>query len=229
MREARHRGSTLDYLTLHPEGFKEEVAYPMVICLHGYGACMDDLTGLAQAIEPDGQVYVFPNGPRVAFDGADRTARAWFERGGNESPEGVREAIEALDGLVKELQTHSPHAPVPCLLLGFSQGGNLALRYGLPRPQTIAGIVVLSGSLRQIEELEPNLPVSRTQPIFIAHGTADEMIPWEWSRRLDGFLQAKGYRPRFKAYQGMGHHISPTLLTDLRSWLPAVLPPVSTG
>src|SRR6476661_399382 len=54
MRETRHRGSTLEYLTLFPDGFQEEAAYPIVICLHGYGACMDDLTGLAQAIDPNG-------------------------------------------------------------------------------------------------------------------------------------------------------------------------------
>ncbi len=229
MKEALYRGSTLEYLTLYPDGFKEDAAYPVLICLHGYGANKYDLTGLAETLDPVGYVYVFPNGPKIAFDGADPTSRAWFERGGKESPEGVREAMQAFDGLVQEVRPRYRVLPGQCLLLGFSQGGNLALRYGLPRPEMFAGIAVLSGSLRQVEELEPDLPASRTQPMFIAHGTADELIPVQWGRQLAAFLQEKGYRPNFKIYHGMGHHISLPLLADLRRWLTATLPPAGLG
>ena len=62
---------------------------PAIVCLHGYGANMEDLTGLASALDPTGYQYVFPNGPLPAFDGADLSMRTWYERGGNESPEAV--------------------------------------------------------------------------------------------------------------------------------------------
>jgi hypothetical protein len=46
---------------------------------------MQDLTGLAAALDPTGYLYVSPNGPLSAFDGADPSMRTWYERGGNES------------------------------------------------------------------------------------------------------------------------------------------------
>lgn len=225
MRQTQHRGQTLDYLSLCPEDHAEGQFLPLVICLHGYGAGMEDLTGLAEAIDPQRYVYVFPNGPRPAFDGADTTSRAWFERGGHESPEGVREALQALDGFVREVLARYQVPAGRCLLLGFSQGGNLALRYGLPRPDVFAALAVLSGSLRQPQELKADLPASRKQPLFLAHGTADAMIPVEWGKQAAAFLQGQGYQPVFKQYHGMGHSIGPALLADLRAWVLRTLPP----
>jgi phospholipase/carboxylesterase len=114
------------------------------------------------------------------------------------------------------------------VLVGFSQGGAMALRYGLPRPAVFAGVAVLSGSLRRLNDLGPGLPVRRTQPLFVAHGRADEMIPVEVCNRLVSWLKDHGYRPEHRLYP-MGHHILPALVNDLRRWLHAVLPPHPGG
>lgn len=223
MKQDRCRGSTLDYLTLSPDGHGEGASIPLIICLHGYGADTHDLTGLASAISPCDYRYVFPNGPLPAFDGADSTLRAWYERGGNESPGAVRDALAALHGLVEEVQRRYAVPPGRMLLLGFSQGGAMALRYGLPLPEQFAGLAVLSGSLRRVEDLHSGLPARRDQLIFVAHGMYDDLIPVEWSRQVADFLQGQGYRPTYRTYW-IGHQISPAELTDVRNWIRTTLP-----
>jgi phospholipase/carboxylesterase len=228
MQQVRYRGKTLEYLTVYPDAHDEQRAYPLIVCLHGYGANMEDLTALPSVLDLPDCLYVLPNGPLPAFDGADPTMRTWYERGGNESPDAVQFALQALDGFVQEVL---PRYRVPAdraVLLGFSQGGAMALRYGLPRPDVFAGIAVLSGSLRRLEDLRPVLPPARSQPLFVGHGTADSLVAVEYSRQLVTFLEGEGYRPFFRTYP-IDHQISPTEIKDLRAWLDKVLPKPAGG
>ncbi len=223
MKQTVTRGSTLEYLTVFPHDYTEGAAYPLIFCLHGYGADMHDLAGLAAALDATRYIYVLPNGPLPAFDGADVTARAWHERGGNESPEAVRDALAALDGLVSEVLARYRVAAGQAVLLGFSQGGALTLRYGLPRPEMFAGLAVLSGSLKRVGDLRANLPATRKQPIFVAHGTKDPLVPVAWSREVVAFLEGQGYRPVYRTYP-IGHMIGPRMLADLREWVVRIAP-----
>src|SRR3990172_6276790 len=49
---------------------------------------------------------------------------------------------ELLDAFMAELTERTGARPGRIVLGGFSQGGGLALRYGLPRPETFAGLAV---------------------------------------------------------------------------------------
>jgi len=221
MKIVAYPGSSLDYLTVYPDDYTEGASYPLVICLHGFGADNQDLADLAPVLGPSSYLYVLPNGPLAASD--DPTTRAWYERGGKESPAAVRDALAALDGFVQEVLARYRVPRGRALLLGFSQGGAVALRYGLPRPDLFAGIAVLSGSLRRVAELLPDMPPERKQAIFVAHGLNDPMVPVEWSRALVSLLEENGYQPVYKTYP-IGHQISPAEIADLREWLKLVLP-----
>jgi phospholipase/carboxylesterase len=94
------------------------------------------------------------------------------------------------------------------------------------RPEMFAGLVILSGALRNPEALLPHLPVKRDQRIFIAHGTHDAVVPVELSRNAVDFLEAQGYQPLYREYP-MGHEITQEVLNDLTPWIHATLPPKS--
>jgi phospholipase/carboxylesterase len=224
MKSSVERGSFLDYLTVYPDDYPVDKAYPLIILLHGFGANKEDLSGLAPVIDRTGYLYVLPDAPLAAAD--DSTVRAWYERGGKESPVAVQEALAALDGFLGEISARLQVPAGRMLLAGFSQGGALSLRYGLPHPDRFAGIAVLSGSLRRVNDLLADLPPERKQPIFVSHGRHDELVPVEWSQDLVAFLEAQGYQPTYRTYP-MGHEISPALVGDLRSWIRTVLPPCS--
>src|SRR5262249_38427131 len=154
----------------------------------------------------EGVRYAFPDAPRLAFDASQPTARAWYERGGTETPESIVESLDALDRWLEELLGSYPVGKRGLALVGFSQGGARALRYGLPRPVRVKGIAVLSGSVRRLEEVEDRLPGRRAQPIFVAHGWRDDVVPLAFGRRAVEVLQRWGYRPTWKQYP-IGHWI----------------------
>ena len=60
MKYVQHEGDHLKYLIVEPNGFDKQARYPMVVLLHGFGAHMRDLAGLASAIDSRGYVYAFP-------------------------------------------------------------------------------------------------------------------------------------------------------------------------
>jgi phospholipase/carboxylesterase len=214
----------LEYLTLLPDGCDESCPYPLLIWLHGFGADMHDLAGLAEIVGPSDCVHVLPNAPLGGFGAGDGTIRAWYERGGKEKPESVRLALDAIDTFTSMVLARFRVPERKALLVGFSQGGSLALRYGLTRPERFAGLAIMSGSLHRVEELRETLPASRDQALFVAHGVHDTLVPVSWGRRAVTFLREQGYAPEYREYP-VAHAISLEESKALRAWVSRVLPP----
>jgi hypothetical protein len=80
----------------------------------------------------------------------------------------------------------------------------------------------------QPDDLRANLPVERSQPIFMAHGQDDTMVSVECSRRVVEFLTEEGYRPIYLEYP-MGHEINEELLAELTIWITKTLSPRLSG
>jgi phospholipase/carboxylesterase len=138
------------------------------------------------------------------------------------------EAAKILEPFFTEVIQRYQVKPGRALIMGFSQGGSLSLRCGLPRPETFAGLASLSGYLPEAGALQERLPVPRTQPIFVAHGTSDQYIPLGDARAVQAFLEAHDYSPTYKEYP-MRHEVGPPVLADLAPWINQVLPPFGSG
>lgn len=225
MEAVEHQGRSLTYLTVHPDNYRREATYPLIILLHGFGANMRDLAGLTPAIDREGYIYACPNAP-VAFDtGPGTVGYGWGAIGDQGNPEEhvrIEELLETFfDEVMEQYQVPSGQA----ILGGFSQGAGMTYRCGLGRPDLFAGLVALSGSRADWDELRDRLPTQRTQPIFIAHGTEDPVSPVERARTARKFLDGEGYSPHYKEY-GMGHEITPEVISDLVPWVREVLPPL---
>ena len=225
MHSERHQGAGLTYLTVLPDDYNPELSYPLVIMLHGFGATMADLAGLAPAINSTGYVYACPNAP-IAFDlGLGHAGYGWTSPRGQSTPEEAASAETLLGGFFDEVFEQFQIEPGRAVLLGFSQGGGMAYRCGLERDDTFAGLVALSATLPDPDELQARLPESRTQPIFIAHGLSDPLVPTETALTARRFLGGVGYSPAYHEYD-MAHEISVEVLNDLVPWLAEVLPPL---
>ncbi|OAI53624.1 hypothetical protein AYO44_15845 [Planctomycetaceae bacterium SCGC AG-212-F19] len=68
MKRSVDRGSSLEYLTVYPDGYTEGKRYPLIILLHGFGASKDDLSDRAPLIDRDNYLYVLPDAPLAATD-----------------------------------------------------------------------------------------------------------------------------------------------------------------
>ena len=222
MEATRHEGRTLRYIATHPDGYDPALEYPLVILLHGFGANMADLASLAPVIDQESYIYVCPNAP-IAFDlGGGSIGYGWMPPRGTATPDDVRKAEEGLEAFFEEVLEQYPTAPGRMVLGGFSQGGGMTYRCGLGKPETFAGLAVLSGFLPNPEDLRPKLPDASTQPIFIAHGAYDELAPLEGAQKMRAFLEGAGYAPSYNEYP-IRHEISPEVVRDLTAWMRGVL------
>ncbi len=217
------QGKTLRYLAIEPDDYAPGRRYPMVVLLHGFGAHMGDLATLCPLIDQQGYIYVCPNAPLPVALGFGMTGYAWVPPRGSGTPEDAQRAEEALATLVDEVMRSYDVEPGQLALGGFSQGGMMTYRLGLPSPEVFRGLFVLSSWLPDQDRMRERLPATRTQPIFIAHGTRDELIAPAEARKAVQFLESEGYEPQFREYP-MGHQITQQEIDDLAAWLKAVLP-----
>ena len=133
--------------------------------------------------------------------------------------------MDILDRSVTEMFGATDATPGKTVLLGFSQGGGLAYRYGLLRPEVFAGVAALSTGFPRTDGFDLTLPAERRQPIFIGHGSQDPVVPVESGRAAMKRLVELGYTPEQHEYP-MGHEISDQEIRHLVTWLNDVLPPV---
>lgn len=215
------QGQDLTYLTVYPQEYDPNLAYPLIILLHGFGANMYDLADLARTIDTRGYVYACPNAPIPIQLEPRMVGFAWTEPGSND-PDQLLNAERKLNGFFQEVMETLGVSQGNSLLLGFSQGGSMTYRCGLGRPDLFTGLVALSCSIRNPDEMRPKLPTERNQPIFIAHGLRDNIERAQSSRE---FLEAEGYTPTYNEYD-MAHEISQEVIRDLVPWIHRVLPPL---
>ena len=228
MQSEQHQGAGLQYLTITPDGYDPGVSYPLMIMLHGFGANMRDLAGLAPAISSTGYVYACPNAP-IPFElGGGQTGYGWTSPRDMYKEGEVEEAEKLLDGFFGEVFEKFKIGADRSILMGFSQGGRMTYRCGVGRPQPFAGLAALSASLSEPKELEARLPEDRSQPIFVAHGTSDAQIAAENAHKSVKWLEEFGFQPEYHEYN-MGHSISDEELQDLIPWMGRILPPQEPG
>ena len=198
----------------------------LVVLLHGYGASGNDLIGLADAWRdrlPD-TAFAAPNGPQPCaeapaghqwfpFDGADWSAPITVA--------GVATASAALTAFIDaELSRH--RLPLGALaLVGFSQGGMMALAVGLGRAG--AGIVGYSGAL--LAGLDGGARAPRPPPVLLCHGDADPVVPFASMFDAVGRLSAARVPVRWHVAPGAGHGIDPASVALGGAFLRAALPP----
>ena len=223
--EAReYEGAALRYIVVEPDGFDPSRPYPLVVLLHGFGASMRDLVGLSPSIDRSGYICIFPNAPIEIEIGPGMKGYAWTTIGPGSSPDEAARAERMLEVLIEEVRQRYGEGERSMVLGGFSQGGMMTYRYGMPNPELFAGLAVLSGGVDGQDELRDRLPAHRDQPIFIAHGTEDGVIPVSEARRSLRFLKEEGYTPEYHEY-AIGHEITHEVVQDFREWTRSVLPP----
>jgi len=199
-----------------------------IIWMHGLGADGNDFAPLADEISlPVAVRYIFPHAPMmpVSINGG-YVMRAWYDISDaairREDEEGVRASQQSVEALLAREKSRGISAG-RIVLAGFSQGGAIALQAGLRHGERLAGIMALSTYVPLAGQLaaEAN-PANREVPIFMAHGTADPMIPYARAEASRDLLQQQGHAVEWHAYR-MQHAVCPQEIADIGAWLRRVL------
>jgi phospholipase/carboxylesterase len=188
----------------------------LLVLFHGRGADENDLYPLLDVLDPQRRLLgVTPRGPLALPPGGAH----WyaFQQVGYPDPATF---LETYAGVAAWLDGFGFERVV---LGGFSQGAVMTYALGLgegrPRP---AALVALSGFMPTVPgfdlDLKPPPP-----PVAIGHGSYDNVISVEFSRRARETLEAAGAEVLYREYP-LPHGVDPGFLAELAPWLASKLP-----
>jgi phospholipase/carboxylesterase len=203
-----------------------------VIWLHGLGADGHDFEPIVPELRLPASLalrFVFPHAPvrPVTLNNGMRM-RAWYDifqlGGGPEDEAGIRASQDLVEKLIADEGKKGIDAK-RIILAGFSQGGAIALQTALRHPQRLAGVLALSTYLPIASKLElERSEANRTAPIFMAHGTYDDIIPLRKAELSRDALAKAGYGVEWKAYP-MPHSVCAEEIGDIARFLSRLLAP----
>ncbi len=189
-----------------------EPPHPCLLLLHGRGADERDLLGLSTVLDP----RLFCVAARAPLPLPGMGGYQWHASLATGSPEPVSmlQSLERLKRLVAELPGAYPVDAARLFVLGFSQGAAMTLMLAGAEPAAVAGAVALSGFLPPAARVEG----LRGKPVFVAHGTADPVLPLPFGRAVRDAVTGAGADLTYREYP-MAHQIVEGELAEVNVWL----------
>jgi phospholipase/carboxylesterase len=217
----------LETVEIEPQG----EARAAVIWMHGLGADGHDFEPIVPHLKLSSEMavrFVFPHAPVQAVTiNAGMAMRAWYDISSADMARGEDDAgIRASENQIRELIVRETERGIPSrriILAGFSQGGALALHTGLRLQDAVGGILALSCYL----PLAPMLPEERQEanaktPIFMAHGSLDNVVPIQLGQASYQQLKALKYDIVWNEYR-IAHEVNMDEIGATGRWLQARL------
>ncbi len=203
---------------------------PVLLLIHGAGGDERALLPLARAL-PEGLNLVLPRAPRRMPRGGFMWYPVRFTLDGPQVRAAqVDSACAQLAALLRRLPEVLGFAPPRLYLAGFSQGGALAAMLALQRPAALAGLALFGARLlpqllegrrrarvpaRRGERRQPRL---ENLPVFVAHGTLDEVLPLHHAALAMRALLRERARPTLRLHPAH-HELTVAMAADFAQWL----------
>lgn len=190
-------------------GERDRVGRPLLVILHGFGSHEGDLFALTPHL---------PLRPAMASLRAPLSTGAgwaWFPLDDREN------GSEALDAVTRGVLAWLDALAVPPAsvgLLGFSQGGAMALQLMRHAPERFTFAVQLSGFVAPGAQPGDDRLAARRPPVFWGRGTVDEVIPADAVDWTQGWLPGHATLTE-RIYEGMPHAVSEAELRDVVAFL----------
>ncbi len=201
----------LDCIEFNPKEGIEPIG--TVIWLHGLGASGDDFTPVVPHMQLPDVRFVFPHAPIrpvTIFDNEE--VRSWYdittlgESADRESMADVMVSAKLVEQVIaREIARGIPSTNI--VLMGFSQGGAMALHVGHRFHQPLMAVLVLSGYVLKPTFFEREMhPANRLTPFHFYHGLRDLTV---LHRRGDSScnLVATFHRFTYWTEFSMGHEV----------------------
>jgi phospholipase/carboxylesterase len=195
-----------------------------IIWIHGLGADGQDLHPIAQAMNLPSTRHLFPNAPQIPVTiNNNLSMPAWFDITNLDQPREI--GFDVIEPSIKRIheiinaQIKQGMDPERIFLVGFSQGGSVALATTLCIDLTVAGVAGLSTFFPEPTAREIQLSdANKKTPIFIAHGEHDQVLSLNMGYETWEMLKKHNYNASWHKYD-MGHEITIPEVQDLRMWI----------
>ena len=202
-----------------------------VIWLHGLGADGFDFQPIVPQLNlpHDANIrFIFPHAPTmpVTMNGG-YIMPAWYDLyslkvddpdTNRQDEAGIKQSVERIQQHIQQENARGiPNERI--ILVGFSQGGAMALYTGLTIDQPLAGIMGLSCYLPLHTNIEKTLnPATKNTPIFMAHGKQDPVVLHEYGKASADFIKSLGYQVEWHEYN-MEHNVCPNEIHAIGQWI----------
>lgn len=198
-----------------------------VIWLHGLGASKEDFIPAVPHLEKTIQHpirFIFPQAPLQAVSINQGTIMpAWYDIfsldfAAREDKKGLDASRELIRDLIQ--QEYAQGIPLhKILLVGFSQGGALALHTAYHFSSPLAGVVALSTYLPLYKAFPQDLSEAMLKmPVFWGHGQVDDIVPIYLGEKSRHVLESHRILVDWHAYP-MRHEVCEKELHDLDLWI----------
>jgi predicted peptidase len=177
----------LDFLTYLPENFDSTKEYPLILFLHGSGERGNDiekvrLQALPKEIEKGRKLPAIVIAPQC--------------------PENQRWKTFELAALLDHVGSLYKVDKSAVYVTGLSMGGSGTWRFAAEFPERVAAIIPMCAYA------EPHAAYQIADiPVWVFHGTADDVTPVDGSERMVKKLQEIGGNVKFTKYEGANHGI----------------------
>ncbi len=220
----------MDNLLKGPSISKHENPSKLMVMLHGYGDNAANFMHLAQLIDEDdwGMHYVSLNAPSIMK--GNLMGYQWFDLypggvyisdAGPEEYKLVNKEIELsvlkLKETIKFYLEQLRLTPKDCFIMGFSQGGIITFEYARRMNTILGGIAIISG--RIIKNNEKTNKFLQETPIFISHGSDDDVLPISNFNQSIEYLQNNNYEFVSHIVDGDTHTISPNTISLFQKFI----------
>jgi len=179
-----------------------EFATNRLVLLHGWGADAQDLVPIGKLLThglKDRFEIVSLSAPQFHPSGSGRQWYPLYPHEWEKVPKAVIDLERRLNNLCFE------QIPLnKTLLLGFSQGGAMALE--LATRKNFEGVFALSSYPHPDWQ-----PSKDSPPIFLFHGNMDQVVPKEASQKSFDILRKNGIKSNLYFFEG-GHEINNGLI-----------------
>lgn len=202
-----------------------------VIWLHGLGADGNDFVPIVRELNLTGCPpirFVFPHAPTMPVTlNNGYVMRAWYDIMGpeitkREDEKGLRVSQAAIEQLIAREKSRGISAN-RIVLAGFSQGCAMTLQTGLRHSEKLAGLLCLSGYLPLADKFAAERhSANQDTPIFMAHGTVDNVVPFQRGKASRELLQSLGYKIEWHEYL-MQHSVCEEEIDDISAWFKRML------
>lgn len=208
----------LKHIVLEPES----TAIASIIWFHGLGANGHDFVPIVPQLALPSTLpirFIFPHAPvmPVSINGG-YSMPAWFDITSLTplaiDEKGLEAAIRATHDLI-QAEIEKGISPEHIILAGFSQGGAVALSAGLTYSSTLGGVMALSTFMPTTRFPHP---CTHRFPIFMAHGTFDDVVSMLLGKQTFQLFQQQGFNITWKEY-AMAHEVCHNEIEDISSWL----------
>jgi phospholipase/carboxylesterase len=202
-----------------------------VIWLHGLGADGHDFVPIVRELDLAGLPgirFVFPHARTIPVTiNNGYVMRAWYDITGaelvrREDEAGLRASQQEVEAFIaREKARGIPASRI--ILAGFSQGCAMTIQAGLRHPETLAGMICLSGYAPLADKLgAERSEASLATPIFMAHGRHDNVVPFSRAHASRDLLVELGYQVEWHEYT-MQHSVCLEEVQDLSRFFKKVL------